>query len=201
MPPQPATGAPPFRAIDGGSRATGPGSVFVQLTQRAASAPGTSGAAPTPLPTAGGATAFQGHAALMAAPPKPGQSTDGPWKTLVESPFAQPQAPGRASGMLPPPGNPFAAPNAAPTPAPFALPQAPGRASGVLPPQGNPFTAPNAAPTSSPFAQAQGREPAQDVAGMRFKNLFNRSPAAFADTAVGRDIPLSLLLENIALCR
>ncbi|AHF75297.1 hypothetical protein Sant_0181 [Sodalis praecaptivus] len=169
MPPQPATGAPPFRAIDGGSRATGPGSVFDQLTQRAASAPGTSGATPTPLPTAGGASALQGHAALMAAPPKPGQSTDGPGKTLVESPFAQPQAPGRASG--------------------------------VLPPQGNPFTTPNAAPTSSPFAQAQGREPAQDVAGMRFKNLFNRSPAALADTAVGRDIPLSLLLENIALCR
>lgn len=172
--------------------------------------PAASDVAPAPLPSANAAAGpAYGPSVLSplfnavekAMPPKPGQSIDGPGKTPVESPFAQPQASDRVSGVLPPQGNPFAAPNASHIPAPFAQPQAPGRASRVLPPQGSPFTAPNAAPTPSPFAQAQGRETAQDVAGMRFKNLFNRSPAAFADTAVGRDIPLSLLLENIALCR
>ena len=65
--------------------------------------------------------------------------------------------------------------------------------------RGAPADAPAARePIASHQQPAAGSSPAY---GMRFNKLFSRKSRLPAGTLPGRDMPLSLLLENIALCR
>ncbi len=58
-----------------------------------------------------------------------------------------------------------------------------------------------ARPTVLFHAAAPAEAPARAADNMRFNKLFNRKSQSQTDTLPARDMPLSLLLENIALCR
>ncbi|MBT9431837.1 cellulose biosynthesis protein BcsO [Candidatus Sodalis endolongispinus] len=205
LPPQTAAGSAPLAcamgAMGASRLANGPGSVFSQLTRQPASDSRASPSPRDPAPTDGNALPLQGGAAMFASTPSSGLMTGDPAQTPDTTPLTQAQdgyarAPGRAPEALTPQGNPFNAPHEVRSTSPFAEAQgqfAPeqgaARARDAYVPQGNPFLMPNA---------AKGMPGDADK---RFKNLFNRGPAATADTHGGRDLSLPLLLENIALCR
>lgn len=202
LPPQTTAGSAPLAgALDASRPANGPGSVFDQLTRQPASDSRASQSARAPAPTDGNALPLQGRAAMFASTPSPGLMTGDPAQKPDATPLTQAQdgyaqAPGRARETLTPQGNPFTAPHEVPSTPPFAEAQglfAPAQGAArtreTQVPRGNPFTMPNAA------------EGMPGGADKRFKNLFNRGPAASAHTHDGRDLSLPLLLENIALCR
>lgn len=103
----------------------------------------------------------------------------------------------------------FGAPAAAQTPAP-ARQASPSAADAVTAPATNLSSlfgaptapAPRAQPAApAPLAPAVSTRTDAPVTGKRFTNLFNRGSASSANDNAGRDTSLSLLLENIALCR